>query len=164
MGLDNLISVEFTAEEEQQLDEALTTIENIMKDRVINLSPEERQEYGKINDRTENWIKKIHGYMAQKPELTPFYIKKPEFEKDLNARNTLMPRLKRIASIQESMDDTAKLISHDVFYTAIAYYRNMKLISKQNVPGTTVIYEDLKSRFPGRPTNVPEEPEVPEEN
>jgi hypothetical protein len=164
MSLDNLISVEFSSEEEQQLDDALTTIENIMKDKVVNLSPEERQEYGKINNRTENWINKVHGYMTQKPELTPFYIKKPEFEKDLNARNTLMPRLKRIASIQESMDDTAKLISHDIYYSAIAYYRNMKLIAQQNVPGTSVIYEDLKSRFPGRPSNVPEEPEASLEN
>ena len=164
MSLDNLISVAFTAEEQEQLDQALTTIETLVKDKVVNLTPEERQQYGKINDRTENWIAKVQEYMTQKPELTPFYLDKPEFDKDISARGVLMPALKRIASIQESMDDTAKLISHDVFYSAIAYYRNIKLIAKQNVPGTDVIYEDLKSRFPGRPASVPEEPENPQEN
>jgi hypothetical protein len=164
MSLDNLISVEFTIEEQEQLDQALTTIETLMKDKVVNLTPDERQQYGKINDRTENWVVKVQEYMSQKPELVPFYIQKSEFDKDINARGVLMPALRRLASIQEGMDDTAKLISHDVFYTAIAYYRNIKLVSKQNVPGTDVIYEDLKSRFPGRPASVPEEPEDPQDN
>ncbi|MFW6047607.1 MAG: hypothetical protein ACOCP4_07485 [Candidatus Woesearchaeota archaeon] len=69
----------------------------------------------------------------------------------------MKPILNRIASIQESLDDTSKLLSHDIYNTAISYYRKIKMISRQDVQGTTTIYEDLKSQFPGRPSNVPEE-------
>ena len=159
MSLKNLISVGFTQEEIDQINQHLAGIQELIKGKVINLSPEERQQYGRINNRTENWIVKVDSHMKQKPELVPFYIDKEEFDKDQEARNNMKPILNSIASIQESLEDTSKLLSHDIYNTAIAYYRNIKVISQQDVPGTTTIYEDLKSQFPGRSSSVPEEVE-----
>ncbi len=139
------------------MNEALSTIEQVVKGKVINLSPEEKQLYGKIGDNTENWISKVNGYMQQKPELIPFYLNKEEFEKDQKARKDILPVLNRISSVYESLDDTAKLISTDVYNAALTFYRNIKLISQQNVPGTTGIYQDLAAQFPGRPSSVAEE-------
>lgn len=149
----------FTQEEIDQINQHLAGIQELIKGKVINLSPEERQQYGRINNRTENWIVKVDSHMKQKPELVPFYIDKEEFDKDQEARNNMKPILNSIASIQESLEDTSKLLSHDIYNTAIAYYRNIKVISQQDVPGTTTIYEDLKSQFPGRSSSVPEEVE-----
>lgn len=157
MSVDNLITVKLNQQEIEQINEALSTIEQVIKDKVINLTPEERQQYGKLGDNTENWISKVDGYMKQKPELVPFYINKDEFKNDQDARKAILPILNRISSIQESFDDTAKLISSDVYNAALGFYRNIKLISQQNVPGTTSIYQDLASQFPGRPSAVPEE-------
>jgi len=159
MSLKNLISVGYTQEEVDQINQHLAGIQEIIKGKVINLSPEERQQYGRINDRTENWIVKVDSHMKQRPELVPFYINKEEFDKDMEARNKMKPILNSIASLQESLDDTSKLLSHDIYNTAISYYRNIKIIDQQDVPGTTTIYEDLKSQFPGRPSSVPEEAE-----
>ena len=159
MSLKNLISVGYTQEEVDQINQHLAGIQEIIKVKVINLSPEERQQYGRINDRTENWIVKVDSHMKQRPELVPFYINKEEFDKDMEARNKMKPILNSIASLQESLDDTSKLLSHDIYNTAISYYRNIKIIAQQDVPGTTTIYEDLKSQFPGRPSSVPEEAE-----
>ena len=159
MSLKNLISVGYTQEEVDQINQHLAGIQEIIKGKVINHSPEERQQYGRINDRTENWIVKVDSHMKQRPELVPFYINKEEFDKDMEARNKMKPILNSIASLQESLDDTSKLLSHDIYNTAISYYRNIKIIAQQDVPGTTTIYEDLKSQFPGRPSSVPEEAE-----
>ncbi|CAN5216618.1 hypothetical protein BH09BAC2_BH09BAC2_09900 [soil metagenome] len=63
MGLDDLISIEFSKKETKTIDEALAAIEGIIKNKVINLTGEERQLYGKIGDRTEGWIDKVKGYM-----------------------------------------------------------------------------------------------------
>ena len=156
--LDNLIDISFTPDEVKTITKALITIESVLKEKVINLTPEERQQYGSINNNTENWIDKIEGYMNQKPDLVPFYLDKVAFEKDRKARKKIKPMLTRIASINESLDDTSKLLSADIYNAAIAYYRNIKLISVQNVPGTTTIYQDLAEQFPGRPSSVSEEP------
>jgi hypothetical protein len=156
MSHKDLISVGFTEEEIKLLNQHFDGIEQIIQGKVVNLSPEERKQYGSINDRTENWVYKVKGYMAQKPELVPFYLNVSEFNNDYEARNAIKPILNRIASIHESFDDTAKLLSHDIYNTSIAYYRSIKMIAQQNVPGTTTIYEDLKKQFPGRPSSVPE--------
>ncbi len=161
MAIDNLISTAFTAEEVEAINQALTTIETTIQGKMINLTPEERQIYGKLGNRTENWVKKVTGYMEQKPELVPFYINKAEFDKDVKVREEILPMMRRITSIQESLDDTSKLLSTDIFNAAIAYYRNIKLISQQNVPGTSNIYKDLADQFPGRSSAIPEEKKNP---
>ncbi|OED43220.1 hypothetical protein AB832_02670 [Flavobacteriaceae bacterium (ex Bugula neritina AB1)] len=157
MAIDNLISTSFTAEEVEAINQALTTIETTIHGKVINLTPEERQLYGKLGNRTENWVKKVTGYMDQKPELVPFYLNKTEFDKDVKVREEILPVLRRITSVVESLEDTSKLLSTDIYNAAIAYYRNIKLISQQNVPGTSNIYKDLADQFPGRSSTVPEE-------
>ena len=157
MAIDNLITVSFSTEEVNKINEALDTIEAVIEDKVVNLTPEEKQLYGKLGNNTENWVAKVTGYMDQNPKLVPFYLNKEEFKRDQKSRKAIIPILNRISSLQESLDDTAKLISTDVYNSALAYYRNIKLVSQQNVPGTTSIYQDLASQFPGRSSAVAEE-------
>ncbi len=150
MTNNNLISITFTEEEVQQIETALTSIEQIISDKVINLTPEERQLYGKLGNRTENWVKRISEYMDQKPELVPIYLDKDEFDRDMKTRETIMPMLRRITGIHESLDDTTKLLSTDIYNASLGYYNNIKLISRQNIPGTTNIAKDLAAQFPRR--------------
>jgi hypothetical protein len=153
MALENLISVAFTQQELTDLDNAFSTIEQIVKDKVINLTPEQRQQYGRIGNRTENWIDKVKVYMDGNATLIPNYLDKTEFDKDYKTRKDLQPRLNRITQLFESIDDTQKLISTDIYNTSIAFYRNLKGAAQQNVPGSSAIYADLKTQFPGAPSS-----------
>ena len=72
----------------------------------------------------------------------------------------MKPILNRLVSITESVDDTSKLLSSDIYNVALSYYRNIKIISSENVPGTTNIYQDLAEQFPGRPSSIIEERET----
>ena len=149
--MENLISVEFTPAETAQINAALDTIKGIIINKVINLTPEQRQEFGKVGNERANFIVKSLGYMLQRPDLVPNYIDIAEFQKDVNARQAIIPLLNRVTEIQEMFNDTNLLLGADVFNTAIAFYRNVKIASQQNVPGSTNIYQDLQYDFPGRP-------------
>ncbi len=149
MALDNLISFELTAAELTEIDAAIEKIAKIIDGKVINLTPEERSQYGRIANRTENWIDKVKGYMDGNDSLIPNYISKTEYDKDYSARKTLQPRLNKLNAIVESLDDTQKLISTDLYSNSIAFYRNLKVAAQQNVPGSTVMYQDLQAQFPG---------------
>lgn len=151
MALENLISVEFTQDELTQFDDALKAIETILKGKVINLTPEQRSQYGRIGNRTENWIDKVKSYMDNNATLIPNYIDKAEFDKDYKTRKDLSPRLNRLVGILEGIDDTQKLISTDIYSNSIAFYRNLKITAQQNVAGSSAIYADLKTQFPGNP-------------
>jgi hypothetical protein len=151
MALDNLISIQFTAAELLIIDNALTAIEGVFAGKVVNLTPEQRQQYGRIGNNTENWIVKVKGYMDGNPTLIPNYIDKAEHDKDYASRKDIQPRLNRLTSVFEALDDTQKLMSSDLWHNSIAFYRNLKIASQQNVPGSTAIYNDLKTQFPSGP-------------
>lgn len=155
MALENLISITFTAAELTAIDNAVAAIEAALAGKVVNLTPEERQQYGRVSNRTENWIDKVMGYMDANPALVPGYIDRMEHRKDYDVRKLIATRLNRLASVFESLDDTQKLISSDLWTNSIAFYRNVKIASQQNVPGSTAIYNDLKAQFPGRPPAPP---------
>jgi hypothetical protein len=149
MALDNNISIEFTAADIAAIDNALTAIEAALAGKVVNLTPLDRKTFGKINNKRENWVTKVRNYITQLPTIKPSYLDLPEHDKDIDARNVIMPRLNRIVAINRSMEDTAMLISSDLYHNSLGVYGNVKEMSKRNVPGITPIYHDLKDQFPG---------------
>jgi hypothetical protein len=154
MALDNLISLVLSTEDVTKIDDSLAAIEAVIAGKVIALQPEERSQYGRVAESTQVWISKINDYMLSKPDTVPAFINVGEFGKDLAARMSIMPRIARLNAIVNGLEDTAILLGTDLYNAAIAYYRNVKLLTKQNVPGAKLIYEDLSLKFPGKPKAI----------
>lgn len=97
--------------------------------------------------------------------MKKIFLDKTEFDSDFAARQLVESRLQRLSSVTEQLSDTKVLLDHDNYHNAITFYRNVKYLSGENVPGTNVIYEDMKQFFdtssasaaspttPGSPTN-----------
>ena len=150
MPLDNLISLEFTDEEVKEIDTSLKVLEKYFNKKMINLTPEEKRKYGRPGPKFMPWIKKILMYMEQIPELTPNYLKTGEFKKDVRSAEFLTSIKARIKLLNESVDDTTILIRKDIHQAGFIYYRNVKLAAGSDVPGSTSVYQDLKSIFTSR--------------
>lgn len=155
MALDNLISLSFTTEEFTQLDKALQSIETVLSGKTINLTPEERQQYGSIAEQNKLFVNKAKIYMEQYPQYIPNFLDKAEFDKDYLGREQVEQRLQIMSSLTEQLSDTKVLLDHDNYHNAIIFYRNMKFLSGENVPGTNVIYEDMKQFFITTATSTP---------
>jgi hypothetical protein len=147
MALDNLISVSFTADELSQIDEALQAVENVLYKKTINLTPDERKQYGRIAEQNKLFVNKAKVYMEQFPQHVPGFLDKAEFDKDYSAREQIEMRLQRLSSLTEQLSDTKTLLDHDNYHNAITFYRNIKYLSDENVPGSNVIYSDMKQFF-----------------
>ena len=158
MALDNLISVSFTTEELSKLDQALQTIGTVLSGKTINLTPEERQQYGSIAEQNKLFVNKVKTYMEQQPQYVPNFLDKAEFDKDYLGREQVEQRLQRMSSLTEQLSDTKVLLDHDNYHNAITFYRNLKFLSGENVPGTNVIYEDMKQFFVTTGTSAPPVP------
>ena len=64
MAIDNMISVEFTEQELTKLGNALNEVMQLLSGKVVNLSPEERMQYGSIADKNKVFVDKckaLHG-------------------------------------------------------------------------------------------------------
>lgn len=151
MALENLISVEFTQQELQKFDQHLAELEKLVQSKFISLTAEQRQEYSRLGTKTEDWVGRAKDYMAQYPDLVLRHIDTAEFNKDFNARQALLPRLRRIKAIEARIDDTALALGSDLYSTAISYYKGLKASAETNAPNAQSVYNDLKQQFPGRP-------------
>ncbi|GIJ94830.1 hypothetical protein CAPN002_20480 [Capnocytophaga stomatis] len=162
MALDNVISVEFSSEELKKINDALATIEQVMKDKSVNLTPDERQQYGRIADRNKLLVDKCKVYMELNPQSLPPTLNKEEFDRDYQARTQIDPIMKRIAVLQTIFSDMKTLLDFDNFNASVSYYRYVKYLSMQNAPGMTAIYGDLKTHYQTRPAANPASKSVPE--
>lgn len=147
MALDNLIQVSFSEEEQARIDAALSEIEAVLSGKVINLTPKQRQQHGRVAYEMETWVNKAYGHMQQSPQLVSSYIDMAEHSADLAAHQILNPRIGRMKTMLQSMDDTALLLGTDIYNNSIAFYRSLREAAKSNAPGATTIYADLKQQF-----------------
>jgi hypothetical protein len=154
MALENLISVQFTDAELKQMDEAFTIIEGILKSKVVNLSPKQRQQYGRVKYEMEVWVNKAVGYADANPALLPSYVDKAELMADHTTHSQLNPRIDRLQTILQGMQDTNLLLGTDLYNNLTAFYRSLREASKSNAPGASSIYKDLKQQFPGGGTKT----------
>ena len=144
MAIDNLISVEFTDQELTKLGNALNEIAQLLSGKVINLTPEERKQYGSIGDKNKIFVDKCKAYMEQNIDTLPKTIDKHEFDKDYKARQQMEEPLRMVLRIAEMLSDTKILLDFDNYNGSISYYRYVKFLATQNTPGITSVYEDLR--------------------
>jgi len=149
MPLDDMISVDFTPVEITDITDALNTIIGIIQPKAKNLTPAERQMYGKVRYEFEVWIDKAYGHVMANPTLVPAYINVPEYKKDYAARNAMKPVEEKLKQLYEMFDDTFVLLGHDLYVNSLAFYNAIKVAAKNNAPGATAIHQDLKQQFPG---------------
>lgn len=145
----NLASVVFTNEELQKLDEALQSIENVLKGKTYNLTSDERKQYGSIAEQNKLFVNKCKELMEEYPQFVPSFLDKDEFNRDYQSRQQIEIRLIRLNTLTEQLSDTKVLLDNDNYYNSITFYRNLKFLSSQNIPGIKTLYEQLKQFFKG---------------
>ena len=147
MAFENLISIQFTEAELAQLDAAMASIAQVLRDKTINLTPEQRQQYGRIAEQNKLFVNKAKEYMEQNMQHVPAFIDKAEFDQDFQARTQIESRITQLQGLVEQLSDTKTLLDHDNYHNAITFYRNIRFLSQENVPGTTTLYEGMKQFF-----------------
>ena len=164
MAIDNMISVEFTEQELTKLANALNEVMQLLSGKVVNLSPDERMQYGSIADKNKVFVDKCKAYMEQNPTTVPNTLNKHEFDKDYKARQQMEEPLKKLSRITEMLMDTKILLDFDNYNGSLSYYRYVKFLATQNMPGITSIYADLNQHFQSmgkRAKKAPDTPEAP---
>ena len=168
MAIDNLISVEFTEQELTKIANALNEVMQLLSGKVVNLSPEERMQYGSIADKNKVFVDKCKAYMEQNIDTLPKTIDKHEFDKDYKARQQMEEPLRKLLQLAEMLSDTKILLDFDNYNGSLSYYRYVKFLATQNTPGITSIYEDLSQHFQSmgkkakKASDTPEAPKNPQ--
>jgi hypothetical protein len=155
MALDNSISVTFSDDDLATIDTAIQSIEAVFAGKTINLTPQQRQQYGSIAEQNKLFVNKAKGYMEEYPQYVPPFIDKVEFDRDFDARQRIEQRLNRLQAVTEQLSDTKILLDYDNYHNSLSFYRNVRYLSGENVPGSTTIFEGMQQFFTGGTSSAP---------
>lgn len=147
MALENLISINFTDEELIILDGHLAGIKTVLTGKTVNLTPEQRQQYGRIANQNKLIVDKAKNYMEQNPAWVPKFLDKEEFDKDYTARKQVEERVQLLGSLSQQLLDTKTLLDHDNYTNSLTFYRMVRFLAGENEPGAKTVYEDMKVLF-----------------
>lgn len=123
---------------------------------LINLSPEESKALPKLGEKSYSFVTKALEYMSVPGTPMPQYVNVEELYIDLKAYDTLRQILQSVMPLIDRLNDSMALSGSEAYVGVLAYYNFIKGAAKSNVPGAQTIYDDLSTRFPGRPTKKAE--------
>jgi hypothetical protein len=148
--MENKISIEIPAADLAAVKAALQQVQTILAPYVIALTPEQRKRIPKMSDGTEPFVEKVMDYAESDPQFLPPFVNLVELKKDWQAVLGLMPLLRMVDQIQDTLSDTAMMAGSEAYIGALSYYNSVKQAAKVNAPDAKAIHEDLRKRFERR--------------
>ncbi|WP_127344002.1 hypothetical protein [Ancylomarina longa] len=149
MKKNDLIQLVFTPEEKETLEQSLSSLESMASKNTPDLSSEDRQNLGSINDINKLFVNKCQVMMEQNPQLIPAFVDVDEFTRDFDARKQVEDMILRLDVIQRQLSDTKVLLDHDNYHDALTFYRSVRYYAREQQESAIPIYDVLKRYFPG---------------
>ena len=147
MPLKDLIQNVLSTAELNDINKSLNSIQTIIAGKMVNLTPEERQKYGSINELNKLMVNKVNDVHTSHPQFDSAKVNWDEFTADFAIRLTLEKIISRLQSLSEQFDDTKILHDNDNYQQALAQYSYISFLSDQNEPGITTVKEDIAQFF-----------------
>ena len=154
MALNNLGVNHLTETQKQAIDAALNTIETNLLAVTQNLSAEERQKFGSVNETNKLFVNKDREYFQTQPNLASPDVDWVEFEADFQDRTFADTRLDRLATLTRMMSDFKIVHDFDNYQDGLTDYDYSKYKAGTKTPGFTEKVEELKQFFPNTGTTT----------
>ncbi|MCG7280366.1 S49 family peptidase [Chryseobacterium taklimakanense] len=162
MPLTNLNSAHLTAAQVTAAQNALADLENALSAVNVNLTPEDRQRYGSINEQNKLFVNKVKDYRTSNPNLSVSDVDWDEFEKDFASRRVFDSLINRLDALSTKLKGAKILHDYDNYQSALADYAYTSYRAGTGADGYETKYNEMKQFF-GRSgkTTAPPAPENP---
>ncbi len=147
MPITNLGRLHLTAAQMTAIDTALSTIETAMLTVTQNLSADERQRFGSINETHKLFVNKVRDYRNAQPSLASTDVDWTEYEADYQDRSFADSRLDRLTTVMRMISDFKIVHDYDNYQDALTDYDYAKYKAGTKTPGFTEKVDELKQFF-----------------
>ncbi len=122
MPFQNVIEDHFSSADEAAFKKQMDALEKLLQPRCRNLSEEENNKYGSINEQNKLFVAKDLDYRKTQPALSSPDVDWAEFEKDFFDRKFLETGAMRLIALAKVMLETKRLHDYDNFQNALTDY------------------------------------------
>ena len=137
----------FTETEKNTIQEALNTLETALSNKLANLTPQERQQFGSVNEQNKLIINKVKDYKEHQPNLSSPDINWEEFLNDYNSRSFLQSHIERLAEVLRGMENAKILHDWDNYQAALVDYNYTQYKNNSGATGYSTKETELKQFF-----------------
>ena len=151
MPLTNLNSAHLTEAQVTAAQNALTELENALAIITVQLTPEDRQKYGSINEQNKLLVNKVKDFRQSNPNLSVSDVDWDEFDKDFASRNVFESLINRLNAMLIKLQGAKILHDYDNYQAALDDYAYTTYRAATGADGYENKYNELKQFF-GRTT------------
>ena len=151
MPLTNLNSAHLTEAQVTAAQNALTELENALAIITVQLTPEDRQKYGSINEQNKLLVNKVKDFRQSNPNLSVSDVDWDEFDKDFASRNVFESLINRLNALAIKLQGAKILHDYDNYQAALDHYAYTTYRAATGADGYENKYNELKQFF-GRTT------------
>ena len=159
MPFTNFDSRHFTAAEKTAVNTALTSLETALQPKTANLSAEERQQYGSVNEQNKLIINKVKDFRDSQPALSSPDVDWTEFANDHDTRAYLQATIQRLQSLIDGMNNAKILHDWDNYQAALTDYDYAKYKISTNATGYQTKVSEIGQFFNRTGTNNTDTPQ-----
>lgn len=159
MGVNNLNNQHLTDEQIKAINDALVQLETAMQSLNINLTPEDRNKYGRVNEQNKLFINKVNDYATQQESLRTPDVDWVEFAKDFKSRSVLENIISRLNNLATRATNSKTLHDFDNYQDALSDYAYTQYRAGSKAVGFEEKYGDLKQFFARTKKNKGEDKE-----
>lgn len=147
MSLTNLNNVHLTDEQTQAVNDALAALETALQAFQHNLTPEDRNRYGRVNEQNKLLINKVAEFAQTQPNLRSIDVDWDEFFRDLKSRQLVEQALQRLATLSDRLKNAKTLYDYDNYQDALNDYNYTAFRAGSNAVGFESKHKELKQFF-----------------
>lgn len=147
MPLDNLGNLALSAETIAATVLLINQLDATLGSDMVNLSPEERQKYGSINEQNKLFVNKVKEYNDNQPKLSSPDVDWDKFKDDYQTREAIESIILRLKEMITGLENTKIMHDYDNYHDALTEYAytEYKMGTKQS--GYETKYNELRQFF-----------------
>jgi len=147
MPITNLNNIHLTAAQATSATTALAALETALSVVNVNLSAEDRQRYGSINEQNKLLVNKTMDYHNNQPELQTPHVNWAEFADDYTSRNNMENMIARLESLTIRLKNAKILHDYDNYQAALADYAYTNFMAGTGTTGYETKMNELSQFF-----------------
>ncbi|MGE0638332.1 MAG: hypothetical protein AB7G44_16575 [Bacteroidia bacterium] len=115
---------------------------------LVNLTTKERKKSSKQGAKIMAFNRKTLRYAHLNPHFVPNYMDINGTQADQDLHDKLKTIKAQLTVLSLDIDNTMLALQNELYASTRVVYRSIESATKQNVPGSSEIYNDLKQHFP----------------
>lgn len=157
MAITNLNNIHLTATQVGTAQKAVDDLETALATININLTSEDRQRFGSINEQNKLFVNKVYDFNKNQSSLSAAEVDWAEFEKDFISRQNYEGLIARLESLTMKLKNAKTLHDYDNYQAALTDYAYSSYKAGTAAPGYETKQSELKQFFARSPkvSNTP---------